>query len=297
MRPGSPPPPPRRRRPLGPTPRYLQIPRWGLSDHIELDQAARGGVPNTRIPARVFEGVLLVAAVTLAIAGGAHLLRYLLMVINRAMLLPGLVAKASNGLVYLTVAVAALTVIAAAVCFADWLVARRAESYRAAGHEDPRPSWEIWLTTLLPIANLVYPQVYLTELAHIEARRYRLVKPIRRWWLLWGGTWLLALVVWICRDPHTVQGIADNAVFTALAYGVAAYAAWSLHRVYLGFSDPESLQHRTARWVPVERLEPARSAPPAVVEDKKPDDISAAPVEPVGAEPAALERERVAGAW
>src|ERR1700734_4003248 len=37
VRPGPPPPPPRRRRPLGPTPRYLAIPRWGLVDRGDQD--------------------------------------------------------------------------------------------------------------------------------------------------------------------------------------------------------------------------------------------------------------------
>jgi len=35
VRPGAAPPPRRRRRPLGPTPRYPVIPRWGLIDHFE----------------------------------------------------------------------------------------------------------------------------------------------------------------------------------------------------------------------------------------------------------------------
>ena len=51
VRPGAAPPPRRGRRPLGPTPRYAVIPRWGLVDHFDvgLEQQA---APRTRAVGR-----------------------------------------------------------------------------------------------------------------------------------------------------------------------------------------------------------------------------------------------------
>ena len=43
VRPGAAPPPRRRRRPLGPTPRYAVIPRWGLVDHFEAPELQAAG--------------------------------------------------------------------------------------------------------------------------------------------------------------------------------------------------------------------------------------------------------------
>src|SRR5271154_6961409 len=58
VRPGPPPPPRRRRRPLGPTPRYLAIPRWGLVDRVDQhggpDRAQRQAPPAERGRTGVF---------------------------------------------------------------------------------------------------------------------------------------------------------------------------------------------------------------------------------------------------
>ncbi len=60
VRPGPPPPPRRRRKPLGPTPRYLGIPRWGLVDRVNHDSRPRprpaGGADPGADPQRVLRG-------------------------------------------------------------------------------------------------------------------------------------------------------------------------------------------------------------------------------------------------
>ena len=72
VRPGPPPPPRAQRRPLGPTPRYAFIPRWGLVDNI----APSGEVSDAKIrngpsPATV-RGVLLSAMAIFVMAALVH---------------------------------------------------------------------------------------------------------------------------------------------------------------------------------------------------------------------------------
>ncbi|WP_234802587.1 DUF4328 domain-containing protein [Mycobacteroides salmoniphilum] len=297
VRPGSPPTPARRRRPLGPTPRYAYIPRWGLVDHIEPAGSSRQGIAGGHIPSRVLERLLLATIITLAIVSCAHFLRYALMVYNRGALIPRFVASTSNGLVLFSVAVAFAVMAATAWFLTDWMVERRAETYRDLGFDDPRARWEIRVGCLVPIVNIVGVPLLLLELAKIENRWYRQYRNIVWWSILWGVTWLLVLVTWVVRDPLTVQGVADNALFTTFDYAIAAVAAWSLRRVYNGFTAAEG-QHRSVRWLAVESPQG-----PVPVDADRPDvpatrgDNSGAAVEPMGQEPAALERDRVAGAW
>ncbi|WP_371750624.1 DUF4328 domain-containing protein [Mycobacteroides sp. LB1] len=297
VRPGSPPTPARRRRPLGPTPRYGYIPRWGLVDHIEPAGSSRQGIAGGHIPSRVLERLLLATIITLAIVSCAHFLRYALMAYNRGALIPRFVASTSNGLVLLSVSLAFAVMVATAWFLTDWMIGRRAETYRDLGFDDPRRPWEIRVGCLAPIVNIVGVPLLLLELAKIENRWYRQYRNIVWWSILWGTTWLLVLVAWMVRDSATVQGIADNALFTAVDYAVAAVAAWWLRRVYQGFTAPEG-HHRAVRWLAVESLQR-----PVPIDADRPDVLttregnSGAAVEPAGQEPAALERDRVVGAW
>lgn len=219
------------------------------------------------------------------------------MVYNRGALIPRFVASASNGLVLISVALAFAVMAATAWFLTDWMIARRAETYRDLGFDDPRSPREIRVLCLLPIANIVGIPLLLLELAKIENRWYRQYRNIMWWTVLWAATWLLALVTWVVRDSVTVQGIADNALFTAIDYAVAAVAAWRLRRVYEGFTAPEG-HHRAVRWLAVESPQgpvPLDADRPDVPPTR--DANSGAAVEPVGTEPAALDRDRVVGAW
>jgi len=297
VRPGSPPKTARLPRPLGPTPRYTYIPRWGLVDHIDPSGSSRQGIAGGGVPSRVLERLLRATIITLAITSCAHFLRYALMVYNRGALIPRFVASTSNGLVLVSVALACAVMVATAWFLTEWMIARRAETYRDLGFEDTRPRREIRVGCLLPIANIVGVPLLLLELAKIENRWYRQYRNILWWSGLWAATWLLVLVTWVSRDAVTVQGVADNALFTAIDYAVAAATAWSLRRVYEGFTAPEG-HHRAVRWLAVESLQgpvPVDADRPEVPPTR--DNNSAAAVEPVGQEPAALERDRVVGAW
>ncbi len=80
VRPGAGPPPGRRRRPLGPTPRYAFIPRWGLVD--PATQASTGmAAPARRGPSlRAIRATLITTVVVLGVAALLHIARYALLI-------------------------------------------------------------------------------------------------------------------------------------------------------------------------------------------------------------------------
>ena len=91
VRPGPAPKPRRHQPPLGPTPHYDHIPRWGLTEEFaqapgqpaESEQTHRG--PSTAV-------VQTVAAITMIALGAAalmHVVRYILLLINRTVLAAG----------------------------------------------------------------------------------------------------------------------------------------------------------------------------------------------------------------
>src|ERR1700733_7782506 len=132
VRPGPPPPPRRRRRPLGPTPRYLAIPRWGLVDRVEKD-GGRGRDQRQAPPAERVRTALFISAVALGAAALVHLVRYLLLVINRNTLLNWVVADAAALLSVLASLAAIVAVMNCAVVLTRWVIARRATAFEHAG--------------------------------------------------------------------------------------------------------------------------------------------------------------------
>ena len=94
VRPGAAPPPRRGRRPLGPTPRYAVIPRWGLVDHsMRLEQQA---APRTGPSVAMVRSTLIATMVVLGVAALVHVVRYALLIVNRSTLLNPLVAWRSH---------------------------------------------------------------------------------------------------------------------------------------------------------------------------------------------------------
>src|SRR6202000_2059893 len=149
VRPGPPPPPRRRRRPLGPTPRYLSIPRWGLLDRIDHD--AGPGRPQRRAPAAAgVRTAFFLSAVALSAAALVHLVRYLLLMINRNTLLNWVVADAAALLSVLASLAAIAAVMNCAVVPTRWLTPRRAAAFEHAGRPESRSRRALWLGTLLP---------------------------------------------------------------------------------------------------------------------------------------------------
>ncbi|MCV7153883.1 DUF4328 domain-containing protein [Mycolicibacterium pyrenivorans] len=282
VRPGTPPPPRRGRRELGPTPRYLTIPRWGLVEHFDApaeQQVPRGGPSAT--------AVRMTLVTTMAVLGAAafvHLVRYVLLIVNRSVLLnPWVAGAATWGGVALSV-IAMFMVVGSALVLTNWLIARRSAAFAFHGLHEPRSVWALRAGCLVPIVNLAWAPVYVIELADIEARRKWLRRPIAVWWVVWvvsTAVSLFSIATSFTTDP---QAIANNTVTTIVAYLLALAALLLALQVFLGF-ERQPVERPTKRWVMVATDEPG---PGDDTPRDTPDAEKPAPaVESEGANPAA----------
>lgn len=256
VRPGPPPPPRPARRPLGPTPRYAFIPRWGLIDTVApLDPVDEAKTRKGPSPATV-RGVLLSTVVIFGVAALVHVLRYGLLLYNRTTLLPRLVANITLLVGVVASLAAVVAVILTAVTMTSWLTARRSAVFHHQGQDDPRPSWTLWAGSLVPLANLAWAPVFVIELAQAEGSRSRLRTPIAWWWAVWTfstGMSIFAIATSFTTKP---QGIADNTVSMIIAYVVAAVTVAMLWRVFDGFVL-KPVERPAHRWVVVDDTAPA----------------------------------------
>jgi len=248
VRPGPPPPPRVRRRPLGPTPRYQTVPRWGLVDHIAPGFTVGDRGLRKSMSATAVRATLLAASAVFAMAGLAHILRYLLLLINRTRLLPPLIANGTLLMGVLVSLAAMVAVIVTAAVMTSWLIGRRAAVFRFHGHDDPRSEWELWAGCLIPVVNLVWAPVFLIELARAEQSQARLRGPIVVWWIAWiFSTLISAWAIWTssATDP---QAIADNTVTVIIAYLAGLAVLLLLWRVFDGFVRKQ-VDRPLHRWV------------------------------------------------
>jgi len=200
----------------------------------------------------VVRATLIAAGAVFAVAASVHLMRYLLLLVNRTTLLSPLLA---NGVLLLGVlaALAALAaVVATAAVTTSWLVARRAEAYGRVGGSDPRPAWSLWVGCMVPVLNLVWAPVFVIELAHLEGSRGRLRGSIIAWWLAWVAA--TALCLWTFRTGSATepQAVADNTVAVIIAYLAGLVVLVLLWRVLNGFEGPAAVG-LGRRWVVVDK--------------------------------------------
>ena len=256
VRPGPPPPSRVERRPLGPTPRYRSVPRWGLVDQFAPGVSAVEHPPRKSASATAVRATLLAASAVFTLAALAHVLRYLLLLINRTRLLPPLVANGTLLMGVLVSLAAMVAVIVTAAVMTSWLIGRRAEVFRFHGREDPRSEWELWAGCLIPVANLVWAPVFLIELARAEHSQARLRAPITMWWIAWVfSTAISAWAIWTSSATEA-QGIADNTVTVIIAYLAGLAVLLLMWRVFDGFVR-KPVERPLHRWVMVPQDYPA----------------------------------------
>jgi len=281
VRPGAPPPPRRGRRELGPTPRYTSIPRWGLSEHFvpPTEQSVERRGPS----ANAVRTTLVATMAVLGAAAFVHLVRYVLLIINRTVLLnPWVAAAATWGGVAISV-IAVFMVVASALLLTNWLIARRAAAFAFRGQPDPRSPWALRFGCLIPFANLLWAPVFVIELAGTEGRSRWLQRPIVVWWIVWLVSTVVSVFSIATSFTSDPQGIADNTVTTIVAYLFAAAALFLILQVFLGF-ERQPVERPSRRWVIVAAAQDGSSEPAA--EDRKTTDPARA-VEPDGENPAA----------
>ena len=225
---------------------------------------------RTASPAAV-RATLLAAGAVFALAAGAHLVRYLLLLINRTTLLPPPVANVALLMGVVTSLAAIAAVIATAAVSTSWLIGRRAAAFAQQGLPDPRPEWSLWAGCLVPVVNLVWAPIFVIELAAAEQSRARLRAPIVLWWLAWVfATGVCVWAIWTSGATEP-QAVADNTVTVVIAY----LAGWAvlilLWRVFAGFVR-RPVERPAHRWVVV----PAADSPAAAEPDgAEPDDEAA----------------------
>ncbi|BBX19697.1 hypothetical protein MDUV_45570 [Mycolicibacterium duvalii] len=248
VRPGAPPPPRRRRRDLGPTPRYTSIPRWGLVEQFE--QPAAQEPVRTGPSLSVVRMTLVTAMAVLGAAAFVHLVRYILLIINRTVLLnPWVAGAATWGGVVVSV-VAGFMVVAAAVVLTNWLIARRAAAFAHLGQQEPRSVWMLRAGCLIPVVNLAWAPVFVIELAAAESRQKWLRGPILAWWLVWVAATALSIFSIATSFTSDAQGIADNTVTAIVAYLFGLAAVLLALQVFFGF-ERQPVERPSKRWVPV----------------------------------------------
>ena len=252
VRPGPPPPPRKPRRPLGPTPRYQTIPRWGLVDQIAPAPGVEDATARKSASAGSVQTVLLVTGAVFALAAAAHILRYLLMLINRSTLLPPFVAIGSLITGVLASLAAIVAVITAAVVLTSWLIGRRAVAFARHGQDDPRPELALWAGCLIPVVNWFYAPLFLLELAQAEGCRERQSRPIALWSIAWiMATLISAWATWTGLRATLPQAVADNTVTTIIAYLAGLAVLVLLWRVIDGFIR-RPVDRPLHRWVIVQ---------------------------------------------
>ena len=280
VRPGAAPPPHRRRRPLGPTPRYAAIPRWGLVDHFEAPELQAAG-PRSGPSLTMVRTTLIATIVVLGCAALVHVERYALLIVNRSMLLNKVVAFQATWLGVLASVVALFMVVASVVVLTNWLIARRAAAYAHHGRDDPRSPRALRAGCLVPLVNLFWAPVFVIELAAVEERLQWLRRPIVVWWIVWAFSTVLSLFSIATSFTQDPQGIADNTVTTIVAYLLAQAALLLAMKVFLGF-ERQPVERPAKRWVIVR--DEVSSTPE---KEREPEPEPAAAVESEGQHPAA----------
>lgn len=281
VRPGSAPPSFRGKRSLGPTPRYPATPRWGLIDPATMRHHHEAAAISRGFPVGLVKLVLIGAAVNFGFAAVVFGARYALMLVNRSVLLPPLVADLVKWLGVIAAAFAFLAVPALVAVLTAWLVARREQAYARNGQQDPRSRLSIWLGCLLPFVNLLWAPVFVIETAVEEGRYSRLRRIVVVWWILWVLSTAVSVFATVTSFPDTTQGFADNTLSLTVAYLFALATVAVTYRLLMGFVRKPTEQP-DRRWVIA--VGNTDTAPPNGVETVK----SSPAVESEGPQPAAL---------
>ncbi|MUL66286.1 hypothetical protein BOO86_17575 [Mycobacterium sp. CBMA 234] len=279
VRPGPAPKPRTPQQPLGPTPHYDYVPRWSLTEDfteeaVEQEETRRG--PSTTM----VQGLVAITMIALGAAALMHVVRYILLLINRTVLLNRWIALAGSWLGVVASVVALFTVLAVAIVLTNWLIARRSAVYHRAGTTEPRRTWVLWVGCLVPVVNVLLAPVFVTEMATAENRLSTLRRPINIWWAIWFVSGLVAAGSMVGMFATSPQGIADSTEVTVIAYLMGMLALAAVMRVYQEFERTQA-DAPPQRWV----VMPTDDADGATAGES--DAESAVPVEPAAEEPAA----------
>ena len=210
-------------------PRYRFVPRWGFPALPWAAPEASASTPRDALTAaRATLGSLVPAlwatATVAAIAAGAELWRYVLLLASRNDALPGGLVAASDALVMSAGTVAPILAILAGVLLIIWSVRASRAAGDFAAVVPARSARMIVAGWVVPVLNLSVPGSVLAEIEHAALARPPGERPrpsrlLCGWWALWVADLLLAVVVALWSLRTGVQARAD---------GVALHAALDL---------------------------------------------------------------------
>ncbi|WP_439031089.1 DUF4328 domain-containing protein [Gordonia terrae] len=240
-------------------PRYVYIPTWGLHDEPSDPAEAHRRLDASR--ARLVLA-LMVVGTALAVSAAVHLVRYILLVVNRDTPLPELLIVASDWLTIFTGVVAFLGFVLATWAFMRWVLELRADTYESAGLTDPRrPGWVAALAGI-PGINLIGAPLVLKEVAAARVDRdggagSALVdRRLRKLWVAWILVNLTAalaivarLIAWRSESLQTGANALTMVIVSATVS--AAFAFWMSRRIRILFDAAAAVPVPTKRWVAV----------------------------------------------
>jgi hypothetical protein len=248
VRPGAAPPARRRRRNLGPTPRYEMTPRWGLVERFDTAQFEQPAETRPGPSISALRATLIATIAVLGLAALVHMVRYVLLIVNRGVLLNPVVAWLATWLGVLVSVAALFLMFATFVLLTNWLIARRSAAFKHVGRQEHRPLWALRAGCLVPFANLAWAPVFVLELASVEDALDRLRRPITVWWVVWVLSTAVSVFSIATSFTTDAQGIADNTVTTIVAYLIAMATMVLVGRVLIGF-ERRPVEKPAKRWV------------------------------------------------
>jgi len=208
---------------------------------------------------------LITTVVVLGVAALLHLVRYLLLIVNRSVLLNGIVAAGATWLGVLASVAALFSIVGCAYVLTGWLIARRAAAFEQRHQPEPRPVWALRVGCLVPIVNLAWAPVFVMELALAEDRLVRLRRPIATWWGLFVASTAVSVFATATSFTSAAQGIADNTVSFIVAYLFAMATVVAAAQLVFAF-ERAPVERPAHRWVVVAREPEKAPEMPAAVE-------------------------------
>ena len=226
--------PPRTARYLGP-PRYRFVPRWGFpalpwSPPGPMAPPPRDALSAARATLGSLVPALWATATVAAVAAGAELWRYVLLLASRSDALPSGLVAASDALVTSAGTVAPVLTVLAGVLLVVWSVRASRAAGEFAGVVPARSARAIVAGWLVPVLNLSVPGSVLAEIEHAGLGRPAGQRPrpsglLRAWWVLWVANLAGVVVVALWSLRTSVQAQADGVVLHAVLDLLAAVCA------------------------------------------------------------------------